>query len=182
MRKGLYIFVNLLMAILLFFMGAAAAGAITLLLYVAGIYLIILGCSAFVKPYIYDEDGYVTDIMGFGSQCLACAIFAIPGILLIKFADSVVEANLIVELFAGIFFIIFGLVRLRKSTNEAYDYYVEGFANVCTYLYPLLMVGGGVCYILSGYVDPSFAGIGSIALIASSVLWIVRTFMVVSQN
>ena len=182
MRKGLYIFTNFLMAIFLFVMGVAAAAAITIVLFVIGIYLIFTGLKAFTDPYIYDEDGYAKDRLSFGSQLFACALFAVPGIFIIRLTDSAVEGGTFLGLFMGVFFIVFGYLRFRKCRNEACSFYVEGFAKVCSYLYPIAILVAGVLFSISPFNSGMLLELASVLLVVASVLWMIRTVLVVKQN
>ena len=172
MSKGLFAVSTYIMALLLFGMGIFASAAITLMLYVIGIFLIISGLAMFAG----DGD----DASSLGAKLIACAIFAVPGYLIIKFSENLVNSGSFVGLFMGIFFIIFAIVRFKKCLREALEFYVFGFAAVCSFLYPLCMLLAGVCFIFTS-VD-FLAYLGSLLVIASSVLWIVRTSIIVKDN
>ena len=178
--KWIWYFVkNLLLAGLVMVAGLASTLALSLLLIVFGIILIFTGLSA-VGTYFFEGSNGI-EYMGCGTQALVCAIFAVPGYLMIKYAGHIVGSYEWFVIITGLFFVIVGIWRARAANAEAYELYVGKAASILSVVYPLAMIGGGAALGFS-YIRPSLEGLASLLLIVAPVLWMVRAVLVYQDN
>jgi hypothetical protein len=175
-----YFIKNLLLAGLLMVAGFATSFAVSLLLVILGIVLIFTGLSA-VGTYFFVNDSGNVEYMGCGTQAFACAMFAVPGYLLIKFADRIVHSFEWFVILTGLFFVVVGIWRARACNAEAYEVYVGKSASILSWVYPFAMIGGGAALGLS-YLYPSLESLASLLLIVSPILWMVRAVLVYQDN
>ena len=172
MGKVWFAISNFLLALLLLAIGVVASTAMLIMLYILGLVLILAGCSVFANTGEFSA-----------GTLAGAALGVVPGVLLMKFADKVADAfGYYAFLFMGIFFIIFAFFRFAKCARETEDFYVEGFAAVCSVLYPLSMLLSGVGYILGFVLSDGWTVAGALLMIASSILWMIRTVIIVRDN
>lgn len=175
-----YFIKNLLLAGLVMVAGFASSFALSLLMVVFGLILIFTGLSA-VGTYFFVNDGGNIEYMGCGTQAIVCAVFAIPGYLLIKYSKVIIDSFEWFMVLAGLFFVIVGIWRARAANQEAYEVYVGKSASILSIVYPLAMIGGGAALGFS-YLYPSLEGLASLLLIVAPVLWLVRAVLVYRDN
>ena len=172
MGKVWFVISNFLLALLVLIIAFTASAAMVLVMYLIGLMLILLGCSAFANSGEFNL-----------GTLLGAALFVVPGVLLMKFAKHIVEgSDGFMLLFMGIFVIIFAIIRFAKCAREADDLYIEGFASTCSVLYPLCMLLAGIGFILSFVFSEGWAVVAMLLMAASSILWMIRTVIIVRDN
>ena len=175
-----YFIKNLFLAGLVMVAGFATSFAVSLLLIILGIILIFTGLSA-VGTYFFVNDSGNIEYMGCGTQALVCAVFAVPGYLLIKFADRIINSFEWFVILTGVFFVVIGIWRARACNAEAYEVYVGKSASILSYVYPIAMIGGGAALGFS-YIRPSLEGLATLLLVVAPILWMVRAVLVYRDN
>lgn len=171
--KFWYILRNIFFALLLIFLGPVATFGVEFALYVVAVLFIISGISCFFKDdhYFITSDGYL-QYTTFSSRLIAAAILIIPGVLLFKFADKMVENQTFLYIVSGAVYILVGIFRLVVAFKEKY-LNVSKFGKVISFVYPLLIIFAGVLFFFSNYEQ-----IIIFLIIHAIVFWIIRTIMV----